>query len=52
MPRLIGHKSNPFPAFVLLFVLGALCGGALVGEYAGLIDYIPNFGVMTAQKGE
>ena len=50
MPRLIGKKHNPFPAFVTLFLLGGLVGGAIVGEYAGLTNYIPQFGAASAQE--
>lgn len=50
MPRLIGHKHNPLPSLVLLFMLGTVFGGAVVAEYSGLTNYLPHFGKVTAKN--
>lgn len=44
MPRLIGKKRSSLPSLTVFFLIGALVGGALVSEYAGLIDYVPEVG--------
>jgi hypothetical protein len=42
MPRLVGKRSNPTPALLLIAAIAAAAGVSL--EYFGYIDVVPGFG--------